>query len=116
MKEFTFAAPTIYRFSKPLFFMMLPNCEVNFTHGSQQMWFNLCAVARDGKKTQRIESMALILTYAPDDKIESFKTWLNDYFSEEMQEEIFGLTLSDTLDIIPGNSLEKAIHKLNRKR
>ncbi|MGN1134707.1 MAG: hypothetical protein ACI4SF_00630 [Oscillospiraceae bacterium] len=116
MKTFTLSAGKIYLISKQAFFALLPNCEVNFTHGSQQMWFNLCTVARDGKKTQRIESTALILTYAPDDKIESFKAWLNDYFSEEMQEEIFGLKLSDTLDIIPGNSLEKAIHKLNRKR
>lgn len=116
MKKFTFAASTVYRFAKGLFFVLLPNCEVNFTHGSQQMGFNLGTVARDGKKTQRIESAALILSYASDDKIESFKAWLNDYFSEEMQEEIFGLKLSSTLNIIPGNSLEKAIHKLNRKR
>lgn len=119
MKEFTFTAPTVYKFSKPMFYLMLPNCEVNFTHGRQQMWFNLCTVARDGKKTQRLESMALILTYAPKDRIEVFKKWLSDYFSAEMQEEIFGLTLSDisgTLEIIPGSSLEKAIHKLNKEK
>lgn len=73
MKEFTFTAPTVYKFSKPMFYLMLPNCEVNFTHGKQQMWFNLCTVARDGKKMQRLESLALILTYGSKEKNRSIQ-------------------------------------------
>ncbi|MGN0674691.1 MAG: hypothetical protein ACI4KG_03000 [Oscillospiraceae bacterium] len=119
MKNFTIPANQLYYLSESAFFALLPNCEANFVHDSTQMWFNLGKVARYGSRKQRLEAMAHIITYASDSKINEVKIWLNEYFSPNMQSEIFGLTVSESLEIIPDKALERAINKLsksNRKR
>ena len=117
MQKFTLEAHKVYAFSKCAFYSLIPDCETSFVHGTAQLMYNLKVVARDGKKEQRRNIMALVMACAPEEQIGRIKTWITDYFSAEMQIAIFDLQIDSNRKIIFGKSLERAFNKIsNRKR
>lgn len=112
MKDFIIPADNVYYISKRAFFTLLPNCEASVVRGSRQWHFNLGRIAKDGEKRQRVEIIALIIKYAPEEQVKNVKEWLTDWFSSKMQSELFDLYVNDFSEIIPGKRLERAINRL----
>lgn len=112
MKDFIIPADNVYYISKRAFFTLLPNCEASVVRGSRQWHFNLGRIAKDGAKRQRVEIIALIIKYAPEEQVKNVKEWLTDWFSSKMQSELFDLYVNDFSEIIPGKQLERAINRL----
>lgn len=116
MKDFIIPADNVYYISKRAFFTLLPNCEASVVRGCSQWHFNLGRIAKDREKRQRVEIIALIIKYSPEEQVKNVKEWLTDWFSSKMQSELFDLYVNDFSEIIPGKQLERALNRLNRKR
>lgn len=112
MKSFTIPAPDLYAVSRRTFYRYIPDCEVNFVHHSAQMFFNLRRVAEDSPKSDRRKVIALVIKKCPAEQRSRVVEWLTDYFSPDMQRDIFDLTISNG-KILPEKMLEKALNKIN---
>lgn len=112
MKDFIIPADSVYYISKRAFFTLLPNCEASVVCGSRLWHFNLGRIAKDGEKRQRVEIIALIIKYSPEEQVKNVKEWLTDWFSPKMQDELFDLCVNDFSEIIPGKQLKRALNRL----
>lgn len=104
-----------YAVSKNLFFSTIPDCFVDFEDGHAKMCFSLRMVAARQYKIRRRKIAKLVLSKCSDEQIHDFTRWLTDNFSEDMQKEIFSLSVNQNGNIIPGKMLEKALTN-TRKR
>lgn len=107
MIDLTISPERLYTLSKSAFFASIPDFEISACFSCTQMFFNLRVLAKEKNKTERIKAMAIILNYAPEDKKELMRRWLDGYFSRTMQSNLFGLG---------GAVLEKEIIKLKLRR
>lgn len=112
MHSFTILAADLYHYSKSAFFRMIPDCIVSFVDGRTQMSFNLRTVAADQDKVGRRKIAAFVIAKCSEEHICNFSQWLTDYFSPDMQEKIFSLSVGINGQIIPDEMLEKALKKI----
>lgn len=115
MQSFTILAADLFYFSKSAFFRMIPDCQVNFVDGCTRMFFNLRTVAAEQDKVGRRKIAALVIAKCSEEHICNFSQWLTDYFSPDMQEEIFSLSVGVNGQIIPDKMLEKALKNIRKR-
>ncbi|MBP0958407.1 MAG: hypothetical protein J5997_13720 [Oscillospiraceae bacterium] len=79
------------------------------------MFFNLRTVAAEQDKVGRRKIAALVIAKCSEEHICNFSQWLTDYFSPDMQEEIFSLSVGVNGQIIPDKMLEKALKNIRKR-
>lgn len=115
MHEFIIQAHILYACSKKLFFRLIPDCDVNFIDGHTQMFFNLREVAEQQKKADRRKIAALVIGKCTEEHINRFVSWLSEYFSVGMQEELFDLVIGENGKILLGNKLRVEINNIRKR-